>query len=338
MNKNSIFQKPSEATLAMIKATADDNPVVRNDAQWKFAKAMELPLRQAVLYGDVLNGIYERMEWPAGQQVEFPLDLIAPGEEDEFVAYTSPGEGYIPERRVHGNYVTIPTYQINSAIDWELKFARQANWNIVARALEVMAAGFVKKINNDGFHTLIAAGVDRNILVYDADATAGVFTKRLVSLMKTVMLRNAGGNASSLSRGRLTDIFISPEGLEDVRNWDVSQVDDLTRREIYLASDDSEKITRIYGINLHAMYELGVGAEYQLYYTGQLGGTLAPSDEELVIGVDLSKRDSFIMPVTLPISVFHDENMHRRQEEGYYGWGEFGFGVLDNRRVILGSF
>lgn len=338
MSRNTIFEKPDEATLAMIRATADDNPVVRDAAQWEFAKAMELPLREGVLYGDVLNGIFERMDWPNNQQVEFPLDLIAPGEEDEFVAYTSPGVGYIPERRIHGNYVSIPTYQINNAIDWELKFARQANWNIVARALEVMAAGFVKKINNDGFHTLIAAAVDRNILVYDADATAGVFTKRLVSLMKNVMLRNAGGNATSLGRGRLTDIFLSPEAIEDVRNWNLDQVDELTRREIYLASDDSSTLTRIFGVNLHPMYELGVGAEYQQYFTNQLGGSLAAGDEELVIGVDLSKRDSFLMPVTLPISVFADPGMHRRQEEGYYGWGEFGFAVMDNRRVILGSF
>ncbi len=152
------------------------------------------------------------------------------------------------------------------------------------------------------------------------------------------MLRNAGGNATSSGRGRLTDIFVSPEAIEDVRNWNMDQVDDVTRREIYLANDNSERLTRIYGINLHPMNELGVAAEYQLYFTNQLGASLAPSDEELVIGVDLSKRDSFIMPVTLPISVFHDENMHRRQEEGYYGWGEFGFAVMDNRRTILGSF
>lgn len=338
MKKNKLFEKPDAATLAMIKATADENPEIRNNAQYEFAQAMQVPLREGVLYGDVLNGIFEHMEWPAGQQVEFPLDLIAPGEEDEFVAYTSPGEGYIPERRVHGNYVSIPTYQINNSIDWELKFARQANWNIVARALEVMAAGFVKKINNDGFHTLIAAAVDRNILVFDGDATAGTFTKRLVSLMKTVMLRNAGGNATSLNRGRLTDIFLSPEAIEDVRNWNIDQVDELTRREIYLASDDSERLTRIFGVNLHPMWELGVGAEYQAYFTGQLGGSLAASDEELVIGIDMSKRDSFLMPTTLPISVFNDPNMHRSQEEGYYGWGEFGFGVLDNRRVIVASF
>lgn len=338
MAKKTFLEQPDEFTLAMIKQTADSDPRVREAAQWQLAKAIETPLREGVLYGNVLGNIFETMKWPPGTNVEFPLDLLAPGEEDEFVAYTSPGVGYIAERRVNGDFVTVPTYGIANAIDWELKFARQANWNIVARAMEVLQAGFVKKLNNDGWHTILSAAVDRNILVYDADATAGFFTKRLVSLMKTVMVRNAGGNTASVRKGALTDIFLSPEAVEDIRNWNVDQVDELTRREIYLASDDGERLTRVFGVNLHPMNEFGESQEYQLFFTGQLGGSLQGSDVELVIGLDLTNRDSFIMPTTLPIEIFPDPNMHRRGEEGYYGWGEFGFGALDGRRVLAGSF
>ena len=46
---------------------------------------------------------------------------------------------------------------------------------------------------------LLAAGVDRNIVVFDSDADAGQFTKRLVSLMKTVMRRNGGGNSLAIT-------------------------------------------------------------------------------------------------------------------------------------------
>jgi hypothetical protein len=82
-----------------------------------------------------------------------------------------------------------------------------------ARATQVLEAGFVKKMNDDAWHTLLAAGVDRNILVYDADAAAGQFSKRLVSLLKVVMRRNAGGNSASVKRGQLTDLYVSPEGV-----------------------------------------------------------------------------------------------------------------------------
>jgi hypothetical protein len=193
-------------------------------------------------------------------------------------------------------------------------------------------------MNDDGWHTLLAAGVDRNILVYDGDATRGMFTKRLVSLMQTVMRRNSGGNAASVGRGRLTDLYVSPEALEDIRNWGLDQVDEVTRREIYTSAEGGAPITRIFGVNIHDLDELGVGQEYQSFFTSELGGNLQGSDDELVIGLDQSSNDSFVMPVKEQLQVFEDPTLHRQQRAGYYGWAELGFGVLDNRRIILGSF
>jgi GDPmannose 4,6-dehydratase len=47
------------------------------------------------------------------------------------------------------------------------------------RVMEVMRSQFTKKMNDDGWHTLISAGVDRNILIYDDDAAASTFSKRV---------------------------------------------------------------------------------------------------------------------------------------------------------------
>jgi hypothetical protein len=44
------------------------------------------------------------------------------------------------------------------------------------------------------------------------------------------------------------------------------------------------------------------------------------------------------MPMKEQLQVFEDPMLHRQQRAGYYGWAELGFAVLDNRRVILGSF
>jgi hypothetical protein len=216
-----------------------------------------------------------------------------------------------------------------------LRYAREARWDIVGRAMQVLEASFVKKINDDGWHTLLTAGADRNILVFDADATAGQFTKRLVSLMKSVMVRNGGGNTGSVRRSKLTDLFLSPEALEDIRNWGVDQVDDVTRREIYTAADGT--INRIFGVNLQDLVEFGEGQEYQAFFTGQLSGSLATGDLELVVGMDMSINDSFLMPVKQPVTIFEDPALHRQQRAGVYGWAELGFAVLDNRRILLGS-
>jgi len=306
-------------------------------ANFEFAKALELPLRQGVLNGNILDGIFEPIRLAQSATPEFPLDFLAPGTEKDFVAYTIPNHGYIPQRHVEGDYVMVPTYDIGNAIDYLLKYARDARWDIVGRAMEVLEAGFVKKMNDDGWHTILSAGADRNIVVYDSDAAAGQFTKRLVSLMKTVMRRNGGGNSTSVNRAVLTDLYISPEAHEDIRNWGIDQVDEVTRREIYVANDNSATLTRIFGVNLHALDELGEGQEYQLYYENVLGGTMPAGDVEIVVGLDQSKSDSFIMPIRQEVSIFQDDNLHRQKRAGFYGWAEQGFAVLDNRRVLLGS-
>tara|TARA_R110002051_G_scaffold132172_1_gene205838 strand:+ start:280 stop:1287 length:1008 start_codon:yes stop_codon:yes gene_type:complete len=334
----SKMTKPDDHFIELIQRSGSVDKNEALAAQRELAVALETPLRKGVLVGDVLDGIFEKIQMAPGSAAEFPLDLLAPGTENQHVAYTNPGHGRIPERAVEGDYVMVPTYTVASSIDYLLRYAREARWDVIGRAMQVLEAGFVKKMNDDGWHTLLAAGVDRNVMVYDADAAVGQFTKRVISLMKTVMRRNAGGNSGSLNRGKLTDLYLSPEALEDIRNWGLDQVDEITRREIYQAGDDSAAITRIFGVNLHDMDELGADQEYQNFYVDQLAGTFTGSDVELVVGLDQSSSDSFIMPVKQDVQIFEDDALHRQQRAGFYGWAEIGFAVLDNRRILLGGF
>lgn len=339
---NRKFEPTSELTDLLVKSGSlhKEEALAANH---EFAKALELPLRQGVLSGNILDDIFEPVQLAQSATPEFPLDFLAPGTEKDFVAYTIPNHGYIPQKHVEGDYVMVPTYDIGASIDYLLKYARDARWDVVGRAMEVLEAQFVKKMNDDGWHTLLAAGVDRNIVVYDADASAGQFSKRLVSLMKTVMRRNGGGNSASNNRGMLTDLYVSPEAMEDIRNWGLDQIDEVTRREIYTAADGT--VNRVFGVNLHDRDELGEGQQYQLFYSNVLSGTLpqnaggdANNDKvEIVVGLDLRKRDSFIMPVRQEVQIFEDDTLHRQKRAGFYGWAEQGFAVLDNRRVILGA-
>mgnify|MGYP005993997899 CR=1 FL=1 len=275
---NRKFFEPSQEMNQLLRQAGSLNREESLAATAELAKALELPLRKGVMSGNILDGIFEAIRLAPGATTEFPLDFIAPGTEKDFVAYTIPNHGRIPERHVEGDYVMVPTYDVGASIDFLLKYARDARWDVVGRAMDVLQGQFTKKMNDDGWHTIISAGVDRNILVYDADASAGYFSKRLVSLMKTIMRRNGGGNSSSINRGQLTDLFLSPEGLEDIRNWGVDEVDDITRRE--LITREGGLLTRIFQVNLHDLDELGEGQEYQNYYSTDLGGTLPGSKKE----------------------------------------------------------
>ena len=333
--KYSLFDVTPEMEQLLVQS-ADNNRVVAQRAMAEIARAVEIPIRQGILSGDITDGIFTPIQLRPGATPEFPLDPLAPGTEKDYVAFTMPNNGYIPERRAEADTVMVQTYDIAGSIDWSLNYARDARWDVVQRHLEILRGQFVKKTNDDAWHTIIAAGVDRNILVFDPDAANEQFTKRLVSLMMVTMRRNGGGNSASNRRSRLTDLYLSPEAVEDIRNWGVDQVDDITRRELITQEDGL--LARIFRVNLHDLDELGKGQEYQLFYENDLGGTLPAGDAEIVVGLDLSREDSFVMPIREGVQIFEDMALHRRKLAGFYGWATHGVAVLDNRRVLLGSF
>ena len=338
MSKKSNYITISPRQQALLRLTASRNRDVAVAAQRAMAQALDEPLRQGVFDEDNLGDIFRREVLAPGAQANYPLDFVRPGTEDlDFTAITLPKQGRVPERHVEGDELWVPTFQIANSIDWSLRYARDARFDVVGRALRVYQMGFTRKINEDGWHTLLAAADARGLVVNDSAATAGQFTKELVSKMQTAMTRNAGGNGNA---GKLTDLYISLEAMEDIRAYDISEIDDVTRRDIL--NSTPEGLANFYGTTLHFMTEFGVGQEYQLYMTSVLGRSVTAvdaTDQEFVLGLDKSTNDSFVQPIRQELTTFEaGPDMHRQQRAGVYGWMEHGFAVLDNRRVILGTF
>ena len=328
--------KATEQEKRLLKQSASTNRQVALAAQDKIAKALELPLRQGVQPGDIVTSIYEQVEAIGQTTVEYPLHYMSPGMESEFVAFTVPSFGYIPERHIQGDYVNIPVFYIAGSIDWDIRYARNANWDVVSDAAENLRMQFVKKTNDDGWHTILAAAFNRNIIVADSDAAAGEFSVRLVSLLKTVMRRNGGCNSSSVNRSILTDLYISVEAEADIRSWNVDMIDETTRREIFTNPDGT--LSRIFSVNLHSLDEFGEGQEYQTYAVTTLGTTLPTAGNaklEVAIGLDKSRRRSFVMPVGEEVTIYADDTKLRSLQRGLYGTKAHGFAVLDSRSVLF---
>ena len=283
--------KPTTEQIELLKRTGSSNKVEAMEAMHSLAQALQIPLRSALIDGDILGGIFAPEVLDPSATAEYPLDFYQTAQENDYVAYTLPSEGALPQRNISGDAVTVQTYDVGNAIDWPLKYSFSARWNIVARAMEVLEAGFVKKMNTDGWRVVIAAGAGRT----DYSGTA--------------------------NRGRLTDLYMSPEALEDIREWDHDEVDDDTRNRIFNATD--EVLSSIYGVNLHVLDELGVGQEFQTFFD-TLGVDMGTNDEELVVGLDLSHGDSFVMPIRRELVIFEDDALHRKQRAGFYGWQEQG--------------
>lgn len=331
----------NEKDTLMMTSVASQNYAVAEPALGELATALTLPLRDAVLNGDIISNIYQRVDvnpMVGNTTYEYPLSPITPGTEGDYVAYTVPTHGSIPYRVVQGDYIQIPLYDIANSIDWDLKFQKRAQYEVPAKMGQTMVAGVTQKLNDDGFHTLLAAASSRNVIVADSDASAGQFSTRLVSLLKTVMRRNGGGNSTSMNRSKLTDLLISPEAEADMRSWNVDVVDELTRREIFTAEDGT--LNRIFQVNLWDIDEFGEGQKYQTYFTSTLSGTMPTAGNtklEIALGLDLSKDDAFLMPIEEDLVVQPDNLRLRDRMAGLYCYMTLGFGVTDSRRVLLAA-
>lgn len=328
---------PTKAAVAQ-RAIADEMTKHFNaKASDDTAQAVSEPIREGVLDGDIHSNIFLSEDFTNSRDMDIALDLLDPGSEKNHIAYGMPDHGYIPHRIVSGNYIRLNTYRLANAIDTYRKFFKNARFDVLRRMMEVLQAGFVKKKNDDAWQTLLVSGQARNVIAYDADAAAGQFTPKLVSIMRNVMRRNGGGNSTSLNSRRLTDLYMSPEAMEDMVSWGLDLIPDDLRSQIHRSENGG--ISNMFGVNFHTIDELGVGQEYQLFYTGTLSGSLAASDTELVVGLDLrNKSKAFIHPVSETLKVYEDNTRHRWGEISFYGEEESGWAVLDIRYLMLGSF
>lgn len=343
------MNRPSAKAIAALKGMASPDTEVRLRAQRAFAGELNMPLRQGIFDKDNLGDIFERQLLAPGAQANYPLDFVRPGTEQDYVAFTMPKQGRVPERHVEGDELWVPTYRIANAIDWDIQYSEEARFDVIMRAIRVFEAGFVRKLNSDGWRTILGAADGRGLVVTAngaapftnsslvPTASAGQFTKELISRMKTAMTRGAGGNGNA---GTLTDVYCSLEAIEDIRAWDVDEIDEVTRREIFTSREHG--LAAIYGVVLHQMTEFGEEQEYESFLTDVLARShqtvASVALKEFCVGLDLTTNDSFVSPVRKELEVFEDPALYRQQRAGIYGWLSLGFSVLDSRRVLLGEF
>ena len=162
---------------------------------------------------------------------------------------------------------------------------------------------------------------------------AGEFSKLLVARMKTVQKRTSEGDGFAL-----TDLYLSPEAVEDLRDLPATDIGEALREQILQADDQAGIMLRLYSTNLIEHKKLGVDQAYNDYIIDTLGLALTGGDLEYVVGLDLTRRDSLVNPVREALSLFEDPTLHRQSRAGWYGSMELGFAALSNLRVLLGSF
>ena len=77
--------QPSEKASELLRASGSYDTGVSLPAMRELAKALETPLRQGILNGNILDGIFEVINLGESTTSEFPLDFLAPGTERQCI-------------------------------------------------------------------------------------------------------------------------------------------------------------------------------------------------------------------------------------------------------------
>jgi hypothetical protein len=187
------------------------------------------------------------------------------------------------------------------------------------------------KLYEDQWQTALAAGTERNIVVFDQEnKDLGRLSSRLVALMKTVMRRNG----RSSPNGRMTDLVIGTKAFK--HTFDV----------------DPFTCVSLFGVNVRHMPELDKGGDLAWWYDKQLHGKFPTHNcttGNLAIGIDMQNaRENFQSWVPLghglterrfPPYVANEEDGIKPDERNSSRFTtRCGHIILDNRQVLLGAF
>jgi hypothetical protein len=224
-------------------------------------------------------------------------------------------------------------------------------WAVVLKAL-------ANATTNSTAHVI--AGTTENVFqVHDMN--------KLLTLNKRINESFDNGTPDNAYSNGVTDIFVSPEVMEQVRafayqpmntqgaagtavsanNAGIALPDNL-REGIYRSAG----LPEIYGIALNELLELGVNEKYNVLFkslidadsatvVGKNAGSFSSSADELLIGVDNSKG-AFIRPVATQdnasggsFTVLPDDQFSQRADKtGFYGFLEEGRVCIDARAAV----
>jgi len=342
----------------LFKATAALETDEGKVAFKEFCAAIKVPILQEIKYQSTVRELFAEEILEPGAQAVYPV-----ADDFELPVWVLPGLGYVAQNFIEGvgEDVYVPTFTIDTSADWKLQYARESRIDIAARAARKAAGAIAEYEEESGWRVIVPAGATnfaatgllpaRSAAVFEVAAAgsgAGYLSKELINQM-IVGFQRVGRT--------LTDLWVAPEDAADIREWTETDIDPVTRREIFQAAG----MGSIWNIQLHVLPHLGapgkfningstssygifkadVAGDYHDYHLDNPGvvdanGAVTTAGETQIWGFDMTANDSLVMPIKQEFEVWDDPTLHRRQKQGFYGWEVVGFACLDSRMLGMG--
>lgn len=356
--KNTVEQ------VELIKAMASKDGETSNKAREAFAAFIGPVLQQVLNLTGFANLIYVDYPYNEDDLPSFPLDLYYNANVNQVQVYQqnmAGGEGSSLQTGLQE--MLLSTYRLDTAVSLLEKNIRRGRLPYVSLALNRAAQELLIKTERNGWIILMKAlgeastnGVKHTIATTSANVLQVDDFNRLITLNDRLNVAFNGGTPDNNYTGGPTDMFLSPEAMQEIRSWSyqpmntraVPNTDESTavplpesiRERIFNANGTPE----IFNKTLHRMLELGTSRTYNNLFSlyaqaGIAGGgaSFSATADELIFCADLT-RDAAIKPIaqnaeygTSLVMQVDDTFSKRSGKVGWWGGIEQGNVVIDAR-------
>ncbi len=331
--------KNEAAQVELIKAMAAKDPSVAMAAREAFAKILSIQIGSFYQQADTTKAFFKDMVYQGDDVPDVPLALYSSVTKGHFTVTSSAMPGAIPTNHVYEapQYARFAPYRYDSAISFNEKYARKANLDVVSAAIQRLVQEVLLKTNDAAWNVMLYAlanarytarsGANATVSIGQVfeSTTDEVFSLEDLNKLFTSFKRiNSSWNQGTPvnGSGRPTDIYLSPELMEQIRGMAYQPVNtvganrtsvsagtdggagggvtlpDAQRQAIFNAAGSPS----FFGVSFNELNELGVGQDYEALFTSYIGSTQLPkvgtaagsgtfdsTDDELLIIMDNSK-------------------------------------------------
>jgi len=355
-----IKLEKNDKQVELIKAAGSKNRAT-SEAAMEILASLVSPIIQTVIETSAQSGaIYTDLPYSADAQPSIPLDLYIDKNVDYVRVWSQSIAGGLPTNQIMGlQELKFTTYEIDSAVSMLKQFARVSGLENLARALNRVAQEMLVKTEINAFTPVLAAlaQAETNGLSHVIASTAAARFQlddlnRLLTRARKINAATINGGTPAGTNKGLTDIFVSPEVLEDIRSMAYNPVNtrsgavttsgassialsDKMRDAIYNSAGAAE----LFGINIHELLELSPEGAYCTIFDSYFGGTFTGGAAKLVLGVDMS-REACIKPIEVDdnggsvVTQPDDQFVQRAQKIGFWSTQKLGNIILDDRALL----
>ena len=375
-----ITLKRTPEQIELIQAMGSKNRDTAYEAQVALAEFIGPVINEVVSNAPTLSNLFTPLQYNADDNPSIPLDVYYDISDEDYInVYITNSPGGLPTNQVTPTHseMKLMTYKLDTAISFDKKYASRSRLDVVSKsftraAQEILLkqertsgnlllgalAGATTTVNGTSKKHTIQANQANRFLLDDLNA--------MMTLAKRIRPSWAGGTPVAGSAG-LTDIIVSPETVEDLREMAYNPINTRDADGAVAASADnliaapdavraplfqSAGIPEFYGVSVMEIHELGPNSKFQKIFNvldnssidnNPNGGRSAQTvgdDDDLVLGIDRS-RDAFVRAIAVDQEtgsefnlVADDQYSIRQAKVGWFGSIEEGRVVLDDRAIV----